>query len=603
MSKTNVRSPYKGITGSLLLICWFLLSADAISLPREKVERIAVAPVDEWFYGIGDKRNHWLGGQSPGTPEIAVPQGAVGKRNGSYVWAMTSVDDNLWFSVLNNGWCGWMMVSLNISPSQSSHWACETYSSSYPDQAKRDPNAPWVEGASIIQRDWREPYIYWRESTTGRIHRANSDHPTFKHIMARSFSFRAAGSFDGIVFMASNPLVQSDKSIYILAFDGRNGKFIDGVQLENYVNIRRFLTANHTDGSKALYLLLGSEMHSSSHPNHLLRWKGSRAHPFGTADEQSATPGFDVVGDLGNAGAGAELITHRNRLLVTTWGGDDTPAGLYQSGPIPANGFTKDQPASFHQVFSVADFEPDPVIANAWLMGAITEYQGQVYWGTMHPGGQAFTHLLRKHPSTLLKLTEAVPKTHRRTHLFRTDFSDPEKPKTELLYGASSYWTFDNGDWVKKPNLMGLKPLLGIAGYGDYFNEYTWTLIPYNGSLYIGTFDIAGPMNLIREGINCGTSCFVLESMAKHKGNEPRIAGFDLLRLDDPQKPAVVITRDGFGNPANNGVRNALVLNDALYIGTSTYTNLPPPQGQAGWELFTLRYDESTGRAKESDHE
>jgi hypothetical protein len=586
-----------------LALGFLMIGAAATSFAEDKVDRIAVAPVDEWFYGMGDERNHWLGGQIPGTEQAAVPEGAVGKRNGGYVWAMASVGDNLWFSVLNNGWCGWMMVSLNIFPSQSSHWACETYSSSYPDQAERETDVPWVDGATIIQNDWREPYIYWRESATGRIHKATSDHPTFKRIMARSFGFRAAGSFDGVVFMASNPLVQSDKSVFVLAFDGRSGEFIDGIQMQNYVNIRRFLTVKHADGSEALYLLLGSEMHSSNHPNHLLRWSGTRGQPFGAADEQSATPGFDIVGDLGDAGSGAEFIAHRNRLLVTTWGGENTPAGLYQSGLMPAGGFTEEQPAIFHQVFSVADFEPDPIIANAWLMGAITEYRGQVYWGTMHPGGQAFTHLMLEHPSILFNVAEVVPRTHRGTHLFRTDFSDPEVPKTELLYGASSYWTYNDGDWDKKPNRMGLEPLLGEAGFGDYFNEYTWTLIPYQGSLYIGTFDISGPMNLVREGIDCGIGCFVLNAMARHEGDEPRIAGFDLFRLDDPQQPAAVLTRDGFGNPANNGVRNALVLDDALYFGTSSYTNLPPPEGQAGWELINIRRDEVVGSEKEGDRE
>ena len=96
-----------------LALCFLMIGAAATSFAEDKLDRIAVAPVDEWFYGMGDERNHWLGGQIPGTEQAAVPEGAVGKRNGGYVWAMASVGDNLWFSVLNNGWCGWMMVSLN----------------------------------------------------------------------------------------------------------------------------------------------------------------------------------------------------------------------------------------------------------------------------------------------------------------------------------------------------------------------------------------------------------------------------------------------------------------------------------------------------------
>jgi len=592
---------FSGVTA--LLGCLLVYASCASGSGPDSIDRVAIAPVDEWFYGIGDERNHWLGSQVPGVAQGPVPNGARARRNGGYIWAMTTVGDTLWFSSLNNGWCGWMMVSLNIFPSESSHWACETWSSSYPEQAEGDADIPWVEGTTVIQGDWREPQIFLRDGATGAIRMAVSEHPTFKRLMARSFGFRAAGSFDGVVFMASNSLVRSDESVFILAFDGLSGEFIDGVQLNNYVNIRRFLTVEHDDGSEGLYLLVGSEMHSSDYPNHLLRWRGTREQPFGRPNFESATPGFDLVGDLGNAGAGAELITHGGRVLVTTWGGENTPAGLYQSNPMPANGFTAEQPAIFSKVFSAADFEPDPVIANAWLMGAITEFRGQVYWGTIHPGGQAFTHLMMAHPTVLFSAGEAIPKTHRRAHLFRTDFSEPGKPRTELLYGERSYWAYEEGDWIQRPNRMGLEPLLGESGYGDDFNEYTWTMIPYRDSLYIGTFDISGPMNLIREGIDCGVGCFVLRAMAEHASEKPRTAGFDLYRMDDPQQPAVALTRDGFGNPANNGVRNAVVLGDKLYLGSSTFTNLPPPQGQAGWELFTLQRNSDSDNEIRSGHE
>ena len=46
------------------------------------------------------------------------------------------------------------------------------------------------------------------------------------------------------------------------------------------------------------------------------------------------------------------------------------------------------------------------------------------------------------------------------------------------------------------------------------------------------------------------------------------------------------MTLDGFGNPANTGVRNAMVVGDDLYIGSSTYSNIDAKQG--GWELFKL---------------
>ena len=243
--------------------------------------------MDEWFYGTGDTRNRYVGPLLPGADTPAAESGdqAIAKRNGSYLWAMAVSGDNLWFSSLANGWCGWMMVSGHFTPSRNPHWACETWASRYPDQRTPETGAIWPEGASRLQADWRPPQIFWRNRVSGLIRQAQSDDPVFRRILSRSFGFRAAGSHDGVVFMASNPLIHDDESVFLLAFDGATGKFIDGTQIRGYVNVRRFRVLRHPDGSEALYLLLGSEMFSSAHPNHLLRWRGDLRHPFGTGAE------------------------------------------------------------------------------------------------------------------------------------------------------------------------------------------------------------------------------------------------------------------------------------------------------------------------------
>jgi hypothetical protein len=572
-----------------LVTTLLLASVAAYSSNQDTVRRIAAAPVDEWFYGVGSEKNTWLGGQLPNARGVEVPQGAIAKRNGGYVWAMTAAGNNLWFSSLNNGWCGWMMVSLNILPSQSSQWVCETYKSQFSGENIHGDSIADASTAAFIQRDWRPPQIFWRNSTSGVVHEVTSDDPSLQKIISKSFGFRAAGSADGVVFMASNPLVRSDDAVFLLAFDGTTGEFIQGTTLKNYVNVRRFLTLDHDDGSTGLYLLVGAEMHSSDYPNHLLRWTGSREQPFQAASGHPNTPGFEVVGDLQDAGVGAELLSYSNRLLVTTWGGENTAAALLQSNPIPPNGFTHEARARFKSVFNIADFEPDPIIAKAWLLGAIEVYEDKIYWGTMHPGAQAFTHLMMKHPSVLLSADEAVRKSHRQTHLFRTDLTDPDDPVTELLYGEERYWVYDNGHWRQKENLLGLSPLFGKSGYGNMFNEYTWTLKAYGESLYVGTFDISGPMQLFRRGIDCAITCFALESLAAETKADNEQPGFDLLRFDSADSPAVVVTKDGFGHVTSTGVRNAVIVDDTLYLGTASSANLDSAGGQAGWGLFEVK--------------
>ncbi len=350
---------------AFLLAC---LSTSALGQHEYKVERVAQAPVDEWFYAIGDERNKHMPLASLGAhPD--PPKGAVAKRNGGYVWAMADVGEYLWFSSLSNGWCGWMMVTGQFMPTHNSRWACEPFRSSYPNRAAEPDLLPWPEGATVVQADWRLPWIYRLNVATGDVERVVSEHPKFTRIMARSFGFRAAGSVDGVVFMASNPLVRDDESVFILAFDGTTGSFIDGVQLPGYVNVRRFRNVTHANGDEAMYVFVGSEMHSSSHPNHLLRWMGSRADPFGGYNR-----GFEVVGDLKDAGSGVELLEHEGRFLLTTWGSETVAAGLYQSSPVPVGGFTAARPATFEKVFDAADFDPDPVIAMSWLIGALETF-------------------------------------------------------------------------------------------------------------------------------------------------------------------------------------------------------------------------------------
>ncbi|MCP5067427.1 MAG: hypothetical protein GY946_12760 [bacterium] len=340
---------------------------------------------------------------------------------------------------------------------------------------------------------------------------------------------------------------------------------------------------------EALYLSLGAEMFSSAYPNHLLRWRGTREQPFGREGDRSPTPGFEIVGDLGEAGAGAEFLEHRGRLIVTTWGSEDSPAAMLQSQAIPKGGFTQAAPAVFSKVLDAGDFDPDPVIAYSWLMGAIEEYEGEIYWGIILPPGRAIQQLVLEHPTILFDAQNSIVKAHRRTHLFRTNFEDPDAPRTELLYGEKELWAYENDEWLRRPNAMGLAPLFGDAGYGEYFNDYTWTMVNYRGSLYVGTFDTSGAMQAFREDTDCYWACFILRGLAEHEPTQGRTPGFDLYRFDTPDRPPVVVTMDGFGNPANNGVRNAIVMGDELFIGSSTYSNLDTAEGSAGWELFRIR--------------
>jgi len=549
---------------------------------KVSVEMIAQAPVDETFFGMGNPKNYW-------NPDInhlkdKKLKGGRPKRNGGYLWAMAGCGDNLWFGTNNNGWCGWMMVTGLFSCTETSRWVCETNLSNFPKQLDENGEPFFPKDGAIIQADWRPPEIYYYNVKTKNLTKMMSDNPKFKKYVNRSFGFRGGGSIGNIVFMAANPIVQKDQAVYLLAFNGITGRFIDGVKIDKYINVRKFAVFEDSAGNKALYVLMGSDIHDPAHPNHLLRWIGTEEHPFGT-ETNSETPGFEVVGDFGNAGIGAELIMHKGKVIVTTWGSRTIAAGLYASNLMPAGGFTKDNKAVFKKVFDASDFDPDPVIANGWLIGALAEFDGYVYWGSMHPTGQTYHALCFVHPK-LRGSEEAILKSHRKTTVFRTSFADPEKPVTELLYGDKELWAFNGTRWEIKANKAGLQPLYGPSGFGELLNDYTFTLIKWNNKLYLGTFDVSGGVKtLMDENVDVKGS-EVLRTVGKQINEGDFYPGFDLYRFDSADSPAKAETLTGFDNPCSNGVRNAIVMNGDLYIGTTTDSNLDYKRG--GWHIYRL---------------
>lgn len=107
----------------------------------------------------------------------------------------------------------------------------------------------------------------------------------------------------------------------------------------------------------------------------------------------------------------------------------------------------------------------------------------------------------------------------------------------------------------------------------------------YNDKLYIGTMDMS---DLIEPALNSSefslggmNSSLVLNMLKVDK----KQYGYDCLVIDDPEKEPSLVTNDGFGNPAAYGIRNMLVHDGQLYIGTANPLNL---HEQGGWSLLTL---------------
>jgi len=161
-------------------------------------------------------------------------------------------------------------------------------------------------------------------------------------------------------------------------------------------------------------------------------------------------------------------------------------------------------------------------------------------------------------------------------------------------------WTLVVGEGRKTPQ-GDVEPSSGLGpGFDNPFNGYIWCMAEHDGCLYVGTYD---------------SSIFVwwIDPARVPRGVHPRLrligaqrivdreAGFDLWRSPDGAR-WFEVSRDGFGNPYNYGVRTLLGRDDGLYVGTanpfgpdvavqtaSGWTYAPNPRG--GLEIWMGRAD------------
>ena len=180
--------------------------------------------------------------------------------------------------------------------------------------------------------------------------------------------------------------------------------------------------------------------------------------------------------------------------------------------------------------------------------------------------------------------------THRAISIFRgRNFGGA--PEVELLYGNPILPVYADGQWRLMPNNMAAQPRYGLAGFSNFFNNYTWSMEVYNGQLFVGTMDWSYLFAdlLVNYGQTLGLTQTKLAVAQMHW--PPNFFGADLLRFPTPNHPAVPVSVAGVGNYTNYGIRN-LLGDDALYVGTANPMNLlTNPQDrlpEGGWELISL---------------
>lgn len=558
----------------LCLMAAFTVPAPAVGYTGYRHTVLAKAAPDECFAGVGID-------YPPGPPcRRGVP-----KVNQSYVWGLAKDGDHrLWFGTGANLNC--LTSGRNLEPSEPAHnddWVCEYGQSQLARQHRAVPESAG---------DHRPPEVYVYDlrsrrliEKTGEITRSSREDA---RRLATTVGIRAAVVHQGVVLLGG----PSGLTVNLFAFDARTGEYLGSQTLRHYGNIRHFVVAD-----RALYAGVGKGVNGSL-AGRVLRWTGSRNDPFR----------FVEVGDL--PGQVADLAVHKGRIFVTTWPsaaatriGDDAHAALYMSPPLARGrpGLHRSDATAWAEVWSVAEYEPDPVIARTAGLGGLASFGGYLYWGTMHvPMKATYEHLRIFPPANEDVAQVTVEQSQRAISIFRgTDFGRAGQ-QVQLLYGASDLPAYDpnarrgDGAWASAPT--GYAPLYGGPGMGNSFNNYTWRMVVAGGTLYVGTMDWgylsrhlagSGPDGLNQAAVNA-----LAQRPRLLPEPPPGSEGADLFAFDSPGEAARVVDSSGMGNYLNYGVRNIVADGDTLYLGMANPMNLRTdasdnvPEG--GWELIRL---------------
>ena len=485
-----------------------------------------------------------------------MPEG-LPKVNESRIWAVTQESGKLWFGTLANSQCvvGGQVVGDNPSPILNNLFVCE-YGQS--EGARTHPNAPATLG------DWRPPSIYSYDLATGTLVKKEIPGNRIK----QTLGFRGAGSIDNIAFLAGQSAFGTTSAINIFAFKADTGDYLGSCSRTDYNYIRGWKLV---DG--VLYAGVGSRTHGA-----VLRWNGSMASFPG-----NFCNAFSEVASLPAAVANLTVYTGadgQDRLAATTVAlrnpvvGGAAGVGTWISTPIPPGGFTPDNAGSWGQVWGPGQYDPDMVTGRfGYSGGAIAQYDGWLYWGTIHLGGNAAIGVHENCtesfcfgvPANSQELKQLKDGVYRSTSLWRgRNLENPGAREIQLLYGESELPACCTTPKTFAMTPTGWTPLYGPSGFGNPNNEYTWRMAVFNGHLFIGTYDTSALERAWAE------------------------AGADLWRFDSSDSPAVNESFTGLGNQLNSGIRALEPLDDGsgLIVGTSNSFNLSP---NGGWELILLK--------------
>ena len=600
-----------------LLIAAFPTPPAHAESSSQQVDILGKAVPDECFGGITNP---------PSLPPPYVPLGPSGCPNGmkpkvnqAYVWGLTQTNQDWWFGTAANVNCLVEGVFLQRTDAyETSAWACEFGQSGF--RAALAQRTPPVLLPPAIGY-WRPSLILRKPMNGGPIVNMGARMDSLAQSrLSQTIGLRSAGNFNGVVLLAGPALNPLD-GLYIFAFNANTQGFIGSTNIPGYSNIRKWIVAQG-----ALYTTVAVQGGTGA----LLKWTGSINAPFALS-QVGTTPS-----------EGAELIEHAGRIFVGTWpylnGQTVTYAGLFETPLLPNSGGLPASNAPLTKIWDARAYEPDPLVASTYGGGAMASYMGHLVFGTMHVPGVATQLQLRFYSSYYNSITDptqlqaetflALLATQRAIAIFSVEGlgANPQPSSISLLYGQAYLPVFNpsNHQWVLQRNNSNLEPSLGPSGFGNPFNNYTWTMaLAGDASLYVGTMDWLYLLEqgvLAQYGVSLPTNYTELDQWLNEierlqpqsspliQSVEGYLAGIrgtingaradflspgaDLAKFQGLAKPAVIVSNNGLGNYLNYGFRTMIGSQSQLIIGTANPMNLMTSSAnnlpKGGWELLRL---------------
>jgi hypothetical protein len=542
--------------------------------PIMNVSKVASAPVDACFQSIGGARP---------TPDANgnCPAGFQPKIDGDYIWSAARSGDYAYFGTLSDLACG------------ASTWSFDTTPELVPGADVCEfGQGPTAATLGAMYGDIREPHVLRVNANTQQTQDIT---PLNDPILQHTLGLRAAAANNDVVLEMGQYVPGPGSSVGgglgMFAFEGSTGKFLGSKLFTDISSARGGVVAS--DGN--LYL---AARNAGTTGGAVLRWTGDKANPFQ----------FETVGTLANDAG--YITTFGNRLVVSGWGTQPPgqkgavvggPSKIWMSPDIPAAGLTPADADSWKPIFGWDQYDPDSTVATGIDWGALAEWHGDLYVGSYNPAALgAVESIWSKYgmPKTDAQKFADMAGANRAATIFRIHNPGTAQQTVTLLYGDKTLPVFNptSKTWSRKANLLGQTPKFGPSGFnGNPGNAYSWTFTVFQDKLYMGTFDLTGlitpsaPFTKVNDGLS-ETSEKLLQTVVG-PSLKATLGGGDVWRMDDPNRPAVAETLNGFGNSSDHGVRVFLPFPDKglVYAGMASSWNLKstgPARG--GWNLLKL---------------